>query len=921
MVIIHSTNDNPLYLVPLQSQKALMKRLRIALFIRWSLPALLIFFATAALAGTTGKIAARAVDKKTGEPLPSVNVVIVGTAIGGTTNAEGWLTIINVPPGTYNVRSTIMGYSPQLTTKVVVSADLTTNLTFDMTEASVELGKEVVIVAERPMIRKDETSKMSVISAETFSDLPMVSFQQIVGLQAGFVTDGSGDIHARGGRSGELVYLVDGVPTRDPLSGGMGTQLDKYAIQELQVLTGGFSAEYGQALSGVVNIVTKEGGTQYNARVEYESGQLNESPYHALNAMALDYMGTNADGTLSPRSDDRGTLIKDIPSAYKQQTLSGTQGLFPDIAMLGQVSLMASGPMPWIPALKFFTTARYENSLSQMPWGYNKERETNGKLSYLLGNLKFSLSDRRLWRKYKSYSHSWKYVPDGYGENKETTARQNLTVNYFPNNETNATFNFSFNDRQSGRYTPGKYAIFSPDGILIESNYIKNTGNQFIQTGDLGTSYDNHLKTYIGKLDLSSQFDRYNMVKVGAEITSYDIKRLAYAQPWKGGYWGYENFQKFPLEVAAYAQDKLELGSFIINAGLRFDYIDVKDTQWPSVTSPAGFLDDTLKQWVVVNEIPAKSRMQISPRLGIAFPITDRTVFYSSYGHFFQRADYLEMYSLRDPSINNAFVGNPGIEPQKTVAFEFGLRQQLGENYTIEVGSYFKDITNLVGSTYRTVFPYSYTIYDNSNYGKVSGLDVTVTKRMSNYFGGSVTYTYSVAKGNESDPTEGYSDYRGANAILRPKRVFYLDFDRRHVVSGLLNVVFPRAFGPLLFGCYPFENLNANIVLQMASGLPYTPNTLEEGDQLIVEKNSGRKGGTFQVDLRVERWVSAYNVKFSAFIKVANLFDTINPQLVWSATGDPWDGGTITANTPDRQRNPGNVDIRRRIQAGIRIDL
>ncbi len=351
-----------------------MKRLRMILLVRWFLPAMLVFVSTAALAGTTGKIVARAVDKKTGEPLPSVNVVIVGTSIGGATNVEGWLTVINVPPGTYSVRSTIIGYATQLTTKVVVSADLTTNLVFDMAEASVELGKEVVIVAERPMIRKDETSKMSVISAETFSDLPIVSFQQIVGLQAGFVTDAGGEIHARGGRSGELVYLVDGVPTRDPLSGGMGTQLDKYAIQELQVLTGGFSAEYGQALSGVVNIVTKEGGAKYNARVEYESAQLNESPYHSVNALALDYMGFNENGTLSPRSDDRGTLIKDIPSAYRKQTLEATQDLFPDINVLGQVSLMASGPMPFMPALKFFASARYENALSQMPWGYNKER-------------------------------------------------------------------------------------------------------------------------------------------------------------------------------------------------------------------------------------------------------------------------------------------------------------------------------------------------------------------------------------------------------------------------------------------------------------------------------------------------------------------------------------------------------------------
>ncbi|MCX6136657.1 MAG: TonB-dependent receptor, partial [Ignavibacteriales bacterium] len=715
-------------------------------------------------------------------------------------------------------------------------------------------------------------------------------------------------------------YMIDGIPTRDPLVGGMGTQLDKYAIQELQVLTGGFSAEYGQALSGVVNIVTKEGGTQYVGRVEYETGQLNESPYHSADALANDYMGRVRSDSIAPRTDGKGVINKSLPSAYKAQTLEGTQLLFPEINMLGQVSLMASGPMPMIPAIKFFATARYENALSQLPWGYNKERETNGKLSYTLSDWKVSLADRRLWRKYKTYSHTWKYVPDGYGEREEQTWRDNITANYFPNNVTNLTFNLSYNSRYSLRYTPGKTAVFMGD-TLYSSNFVRNTGNQFIQTGDLGDYSKNLLKTLIVKTDLASQMDRYNLLKVGVEFTSHDIDRLAYQQPWKGGTWAYEKFHKYPIEGAAYVQDKIEFNAFIVNIGARLDYVDVNDMQWPDPATPGGYQNDTTKRWVVTKELESNAKFQISPRLGIAFPITDRTVFYTSYGHFFQRADYLEMYSLRDPSITNALVGNPAIEPQRTVAFEFGVKQQIGNLYALEIGAYFKDITNLVGSTYHIAFPYRYTIYDNSNYGKVNGVDVTLTKRMSDYVGGSFTYTYSVAKGNESDPTEGWADFRGSNAFLRPKRVFYLDFDRRHVFSGLVNFVLPSEFGPEFFGIRPFEQFTANFVVQLASGLPYTPNPSEEGDQLLVEKNSGRKRGTAQVDVRVERWFKLIDMKLSFYLKVANVFDEINTQLVWAATGDPWDAGIYSQNTPDRQRNPGNVDLRRRIQAGIRIDL
>ncbi len=131
----------------------------------------------------------------------------------------------------------------------MVRADLTTRIDIKLEEGSVNIG-EVVVNARLNMINKDETSRTAIVSSETFSDLPVASFQDVVGLQSGFVTGSDGSLHARGGRAGEVAYLIDGVPLRDPLNGGFTGQIDKYAIQELQVLTGGFNAEYGQALSG-----------------------------------------------------------------------------------------------------------------------------------------------------------------------------------------------------------------------------------------------------------------------------------------------------------------------------------------------------------------------------------------------------------------------------------------------------------------------------------------------------------------------------------------------------------------------------------------------------------------------------------------------------------------------------------------------
>jgi outer membrane receptor protein involved in Fe transport len=327
------------------------------------------------------------------------------------------------------------------------------------------------------------------------------------------------------------------------------------------------------------------------------------------------------------------------------------------------------------------------------------------------------------------------------------------------------------------------------------------------------------------------------------------------------------------------------------------------------------------KIWIPEGEIATPAKKQISPRLGVAFPMSDRTVLYSSYGHFFQIPDYVDMYTLRNPTIDGAIVGNPGIAPQKTVAFEFGLKHRISDDYSIEIGAYAKDITNLTGSTYLTSFPYEYTVFDNSNYGEVQGFEIGLNKRLSDYWFANVSYTYSVAKGNESDPREGFNDYRRASALYRPKRVFPLDFDREHVFYGTFGLELPERFGPGLFDLHPLENISLNVVVRASSGQPYTPQKPDESNTLLEEKNSERMPSYQRIDLRLSKGIAVDRLKLTLFAIVNNLFDTINTLSVWSTSGDPLDAGPTYSRTRDRMRNPNNVDIRRSIQAGIRLDF
>jgi outer membrane receptor protein involved in Fe transport len=309
----------------------------------------------------------------------------------------------------------------------------------------------------------------------------------------------------------------------------------------------------------------------------------------------------------------------------------------------------------------------------------------------------------------------------------------------------------------------------------------------------------------------------------------------------------------------------------------------------------------------------------LSPRIGLAHPITATTVFHFAYGHFFQVPRYYDLYrndDLEDILVNDALVGNPGLEPEKTVAFEAGFKQQLGETYALDITAYYKDISNLISSFYY-FSGRDYTIFINADYGRIQGVDVSLNKRYSNFFAGALNYTFMIAQGNESDPIEGYSLYREDDAHLKPNRNFYLDFDRRHSLSLNLDVRFPGQFGPAVLGFYPLGHFAMNILYTAASGLPYTPSSRDPDASIEPEKNSARKPGVSQLDLRISKEIYWWKTVFNVYLRVQNLFDNINVLRVWTATGKPWDQGPTSNYPKDRQANPESVDIRRMVYLGL----
>src|ERR1041384_4508861 len=241
---------------------------------------LLVLSSLAAFAGTTGKIAGRTIDKATNEGLASVNVLLAGTALGASTAADGYYSIINIPAGTYDVEFRLIGYRPYTVKAILVTADRTTKLDAILEEAPVTAG-EVVVVAEKPVVDVKLTSTISTVTDEDIQALPVQELTDIVNLQAGVV-----DGHFRGGRAGEVQYQVNGVSVNNSYDNTSVVKIDRSLIQEVQVITGTFDAEYGQAMSGVVNTVLKSGGDKltYNSEVF-----LGSFVYPSGGARGLDY--------------------------------------------------------------------------------------------------------------------------------------------------------------------------------------------------------------------------------------------------------------------------------------------------------------------------------------------------------------------------------------------------------------------------------------------------------------------------------------------------------------------------------------------------------------------------------------------------------------------------------------------------------
>ncbi|HNU97969.1 MAG TPA: TonB-dependent receptor, partial [Candidatus Syntrophosphaera thermopropionivorans] len=225
-------------------------------------------------AATTGKLSVRVRDNS-GRPLEFANVVVSQgnqRITGGQTNEKGLAIIINIPPGIYTVKISLIGYDTVIYNDVRIKVDETTSLTPTMTKSGIEM-KAVTVTAKVDNVDKNQIGSARTIEMDIMTNAAVSDVSDIVSLQAGVVNIG-GELHIRGSRDNEINYTVDGMSVTDPVDGGATLQVDTDAIKDMKVMTGGFPAEYGNAQAAVINIVTKDGDPFFSGKVEYNTDHL-----------------------------------------------------------------------------------------------------------------------------------------------------------------------------------------------------------------------------------------------------------------------------------------------------------------------------------------------------------------------------------------------------------------------------------------------------------------------------------------------------------------------------------------------------------------------------------------------------------------------------------------------------------------------
>ncbi|MFQ6618160.1 MAG: TonB-dependent receptor domain-containing protein, partial [Fidelibacterota bacterium] len=688
---------------------------------------LILFLVINIFAGTTGKISGTVKDAKNGNPLPGANVIIEGTTMGAATDIKGFYFIINVPPGIYTLKVSMMGYTSVRKTRVKVITDMTSRIDFELSPTVIEV-EAISVVAERPAIQKDLPSSLQAFAGDEIARAPVENLPQLLETQAGltpveaterasYIRDTPGDgLHIRGGRENETAFLLDGVRVDNPIWGGADyvQNTSGNTVTEMMTILGTFNAEYGGKMSGVINLVTKEGSGRY-------SGQI--SGY-------TDKFGI--------KQFDRNTFQSDL-------TFSGPLPLLKDITFFTNAQIRTTDGR-----FRGYLIPNWTDSKGNVPIedeqgnplgkevsvDWKDEWNTMLKLTWKLSsNLKLMGSYVNTHVKKVKYYHSYKYLPYTmpWSDSRSEGLTFKLTQQLRP-----STFYELTGSYQKINYWMGVHKI--REQRIVMGSRVTEPVYGFYYSGAKNQYWADSTRIYQLSFNMTSQASPTHLLKGGVDARYLDLfhrLEVAWSTPVDGIVVGtdeegnpvmkfFENHKAYadarPIEWAAFIQDKMEFEDIgmILNAGIRWERWSIGEKYMENPDIP---METPL--------LPTKPKTRVSPRLGISYPVSDRAAFHFAYGHFYQFPSYVDLLSGVNekgrypdrPNLQDVGLAifNPNIEPEKSVTYEAGVQTRLLEDVSLNVTAFYRELADLVGVTWIQTAGYVY--FDNVDFGNSKGLE------------------------------------------------------------------------------------------------------------------------------------------------------------------------------------------------------
>jgi outer membrane receptor for ferrienterochelin and colicin len=822
------------------------------------------------LAGTDGILEGTTKNKKTGEPLLGVNVLIVGLQRGSATDTTGAFVIQNIRAGKYDVRFTHVGFQSFLAKGVLISPDLKTKLTIALTPADVELG-EITVVQERPPIERDVTGTTFLVTGEELTMLPLDNVADVLHTRAGVTLEGN----VRGGKATEVQYLVDGLPVQDVLAGGLSANLPNSSISGLSIFTGGFEPEYGNALSGVVNIVTRTGSNEHQLFVRADKDNL--------------FGGSQVSAATDAELSLSGPIQKD-----KIFYLASMGGAFTHTRWWQDFQYYFDGPIE-----------QNVNAFGKIDYLFTPTLRLGAQLLYSGHN----------WR---DYEFNWRFNLKGLPAERRIAYRLAAIISH------SVSESFFYTASLSRYNLVSAIGLGSKDEIPVNDPYQYDFLLQYAVSGQRAWWTRSRQETYTTKFDGTWRANKEHLIKFGGELNLYDLHSDVVKFEPRKTYFGKplinepqlnysSSYAYYPHSGSVYLQDKIDTRDegILLNVGLRYDFLN------PTANRPAIEaipVRDTSLSYIfhVQNTVRAHLKQQFSPRFGAAMQVAENGFLFVNLGWYFQFPLFDYMYGGLDRVTLakgiSAITGNPDLEPERTMSWEISLKYALPAHIVASATYFHKETTYLVDT--KTFIPgdsklagtYGFAEYVNNPFGEASGLEIVVSRQRGDWLTGELSYTYMATEGTSGSAQDGF--YIAQYGLPPAVRVYPLSWDQRHTVKMISSFKTPW-------------DLNCNFVVEYHSGRPYTNYPTSTGFEPIIGglfiQNNERMPSYFSADVKVEKYFELAwwpQAKLKAYCDIRNLFSTRNVKWVDS-------NGMIGGELHD----PSGYYIGRRTRVGVQIEL